>query len=112
MVGIEWFVIGFNAPPEVSSGSCALRRPMRVGMEGPKMSRSRIPTLNLLEARETARFVATVLLPTPPLQLETATTCLTCGILRGETGPVLRGSSGAFGVFVGRPYLVISMSEK
>jgi hypothetical protein len=45
---------------------------MSVGSDGPKISESKIPTLKPNSLSVHARLIATVLLPTPPLQLETA----------------------------------------
>lgn len=45
-----------------------------VGRDGPYTSASRMPTLAPIWASVSARFTATVDLPTPPLQEETATT--------------------------------------
>ena len=49
----------------------------RVGIEGPKMSVSRIPVRRPRRASARERLAAMVLLPTPPLAEETAMMCET-----------------------------------
>merc|ERR1711904_549338 len=48
-----------------------------MGKDGPYTSASKIPTLAPIIVRAYAKFTETELFPTPPLQLETATMCLT-----------------------------------
>lgn len=43
-------------------------------MDGPKISVSKMPVRRLCRVKESARFTASVLLPTPPLAEETAMT--------------------------------------
>ena len=65
-------------------------------MEGPKMSQSSKPTRWPSRASETARLAATVLLPTPPLPLDTAMMFFTPGNKSGSSG---RGACKVF-VFI------------
>lgn len=58
-------------------GSRASERPRRVGIEGPKMSVSRIPVRRPCRENDRARLTASVDLPTPPLALDTAIVCAT-----------------------------------
>ena len=51
--------------------------PKRIGKDGPYISRSRRPILPPFLDKAHARFVAIVDLPTPPLPLAIARTCLT-----------------------------------
>ena len=70
-------------PPGVTAGSMPSSVPVArwwmpkaVGMEGPVMSASSTATFLPRRAMATAREAVTVLLPTPPLPLTTAMTCL------------------------------------
>ena len=67
----------------VSSPECS-SSPIRMGTVGPYTSASIRPTRAPVSARATARFAATVDLPTPPLPEPTAITCLT----PGRSGPL------------------------
>lgn len=58
-----------------------------VGIEGPKISVSRIPERSPRRAYARARFTAMVDFPTPPLAEETAITFLTSLILRRSGRP-------------------------
>mmetsp|Transcript_19583 Transcript_19583/g.60543 ORF Transcript_19583/g.60543 Transcript_19583/m.60543 type:complete len:295 (+) Transcript_19583:1405-2289(+) len=58
--------------------------PISVGNEGPYTSTSHKPTFSPCAAQAHAKLTATVDLPTPPLQLDTATTFFTP--LRGSSG--------------------------
>lgn len=53
-----------------------------VGIEGPKISASRMPVLWPARANDRARLTAMVLLPTPPFADETATIFFTSFMLR------------------------------
>lgn len=59
--------------------SCRLKS---VGIEGPKMSTSRMPERNPSRAKARERFAAMVDLPTPPLAEEMAMMCETEGMGR------------------------------
>ena len=67
------------------------REPSIIGMSGPYTSESMIPTAAPACRSATARFTATVDLPTPPLPEETAIVCRTSGI-RSAAG----GGAGAW----------------
>ena len=64
-----------------------------LGTDGPKMSQSSRPTFIPILAKATARLTATVLLPTPPLPLETAMMFFTPGKRSGRSG---RGACRVF----------------
>src|SRR6266568_3987416 len=65
------------------------------------MSQSHRPTRAPVCSSATARFAATVDLPTPPLPLATAITCLTPGIRAAPMpAPAPPGGAGIFGSFV------------
>lgn len=83
-----------------SSGavSCRLKR---VGMEGPKMSTSRMPERSPRRAKARERFAAMVDLPTPPLAEEMAMMCETEGMGRLVGRP--RWKRGGVPV-LGRPW--------
>ena len=51
---------------------------IKVGRDGPYISESKMPTLNPLFFKVAAILTATVLFPTPPLQLLTAMIFLIC----------------------------------
>lgn len=58
----------------MSSGDCRKTSSLEinVGRDGPYISASNSPTFFPYFCRENAKFMAIVLFPTPPLQLETA----------------------------------------
>src|SRR3954462_9520687 len=60
-------------PPELLILSFCPSAPTILGMFGPWISISQIPTCHPLRARLTARFVVHVLFPTPPLLLMMST---------------------------------------
>ena len=66
-----------------------------VGIDGPKMSASRIPLLSPWRANDSARLAAIVDLPTPPFADDTAMILRTPGMLRFWGRPrCMRGSFG------------------
>lgn len=86
----------------VNFGSPASLSPRRVGIEGPKMSVSRMPVRRPRRENDSARFTASVDLPTPPLALETAIVCETLRILRFWGRPRWSRGRGGGGPFVVR----------
>ena len=79
-----WLTTGFGRPP--LPVTCAPWVPIMSGTFGPVMSASRRPTRAPSRARLTARFTATVDLPTPPLPDATAIVFFTPG-MRSAAGP-------------------------
>ena len=69
--------VGFIVPVSASIWSTACSGLVIVGNDGPNTSASKMPTFAPIIARVYARFTEVVLFPTPPLQEETAMTCLT-----------------------------------
>jgi len=94
----------------VTSGSEVPARLSKVGIDGPKMSVSRMPVRRLWREKAKARLTASVDLPTPPLALETAMTWSTWAMRRlggrprgaprrvgaGPAGGALRGKPSGF----------------
>src|SRR2546428_6377268 len=85
--------------------------PSIIGTSGPYTSASMMPTAPLEPRNPTARFTATVDLPTPPLPDDTAIVCRTSGIKSGgrcgAAGPAAGGRAGALHrpPAAGRPHL-------
>lgn len=69
-----WLCKGTNDPRFVTSGSDAFARFNKVGIDGPKISVSRMPVRRLCLENARARFTAKVDFPTPPFALDTAMT--------------------------------------
>ena len=91
--------MGISLPSVVIRGSPD--RPNIVGMEGPKMSTSRSPTLRPLLASDSAVLTETVDLPTPPFAELTTTVFLTPAIGSGRLVVflgILGAEAGDFGI--------------
>lgn len=75
-------VLGFYLSDLLLDSRGSPDRSNRVGIDGPKISASRIPARRPSLANANDRFAATVLLPTPPFADETAITLSTPVIFR------------------------------
>src|SRR5229473_1027760 len=92
----------------VASGCCVA--PSIIGTFGPYTSASSKPTLLPSFAKASARFTATVVLPTPPLPLATATRFFTPGIGWRSGCCIGAGPGGICFLLVGQAFLPVLAS--
>src|SRR5260370_398338 len=92
----------------VASGCCVA--PSIIGTFGPYTSASSKPTLLPSFAKASARFTATVVLPTPPLPLATATRFFTPGIGWRSGCCIGAGPGGICFLLVGQAFLPVLSS--